>query len=381
MMDRLLFVMTIIIGTYFAVSTGSGLFSKYSSVYAVCFFALLLLFCIFKLVKKKSIAFTRVYMILFSSVMFAFVSVLGTVFEPETRATLYIVYVLVLPMLFVIPTHCMYGFLSLATVIFSVMALRVKVLSLAEMDIAHAVTCMVIGIFLSHHILESRMTLYELNEQLDARNLNLDKQLQEKDQQLTQSRISILLSQIQPHFLYNTLTVICGLCDENPKEAKKMTAEFADYLRHNLDTLNQGTPVPFEDELRHTKVYLHIEKKRFEQKLHIVYDIQCSNFRIPALTMQPLVENAVKHGVTKKRGGGTVTIATRERDDCYEITITDDGVGFDPEKPLSEIDTHIGIENVRDRLWSLCEGTLTIESNVGAGTVAIISLPKGKLHL
>ncbi|MEG1579041.1 MAG: hypothetical protein RR336_09780, partial [Oscillospiraceae bacterium] len=119
MMDRLLFVMTIIIGTYFAVSTGSGLFSKYSSVYAVCFFALLLLFCIFKLVKTKSIVFTRVYMILFSSVMFAFVSVLGTVFEPETRATLYIVYVLVLPMLFVIPTHCMYGFLSLTTAIFS----------------------------------------------------------------------------------------------------------------------------------------------------------------------------------------------------------------------------------------------------------------------
>ncbi|MEG2351036.1 MAG: histidine kinase, partial [Hungatella sp.] len=93
--------------------------------------------------------------------------------------------------------------------------------------------------------------------------------LQEQENLLAQSRISILLSQIQPHFLYNTLTVICGLCDENPGEAKKVTAEFADYLRHNLDMLNQKTPVPFLDELQHTKLYLSIEKKRFEKKLNI----------------------------------------------------------------------------------------------------------------
>lgn len=311
--------------------------------------------------------------------MFVFVCVLGTIFEPNTRATLYIVYVLVLPMLFVIPTHCMYGFLSLATAVFSVMALRVKVLSFAEMDIAHAVTCLIIGVFLSHHILESRMTLYAFNEQLDARNLQLDKQLQEQEQQLLQSRISILLSQIQPHFLYNTLTVICGLCNENPREAKKVTVEFADYLRHNLDTLNQCAPVPFEDELRHTKVYLSIEQKRFEEKLNIAYDIAVSGFRIPALTMQPIVENSVKHGVTKQKKGGTVTIATREHDNCYEISIADNGVGFDPSKPLSDTDRHIGIKNVRDRLWSLCGGTLAIESKIGAGTVATIKLPKGNI--
>ncbi|MEG2929864.1 MAG: histidine kinase, partial [Oscillospiraceae bacterium] len=90
--------------------------------------------------------------------------------------------------------------------------------------------------------------------------LEQDKQLREQERQLTQSRISIMLSQIQPHFLYNTLTAICGLCDENPQEAKKVTAEFADYLRHNLESLTQSTPVPFEDELRHTKIYLGIEK-------------------------------------------------------------------------------------------------------------------------
>ncbi|MEG2619455.1 MAG: histidine kinase [Oscillospiraceae bacterium] len=209
--------------------------------------------------------------------------------------------------------------------------------------------------------------------------LEQDKQLREQERQLAQSRISIMLSQIQPHFLYNTLTAICGLCDENPKEAKKVTAEFADYLRHNLESLTQSTPVPFEDELRHTKVYLGIEKKRFEQRLNIVYDIANIDFRIPALTIQPIVENAVKHGVTRKKSGGTVTLSTRELEDCYEIIVADDGVGFDVNEPLTDPDTHVGIENVRCRLWSICRGTLDIKSTVGEGTTAIIRIPRRRV--
>ncbi|MEG0340148.1 MAG: histidine kinase [Oscillospiraceae bacterium] len=211
--------------------------------------------------------------------------------------------------------------------------------------------------------------------------LEQDKQLREQERQLAQSRISIMLSQIQPHFLYNTLTAICGLCDENPEEAKKVTAEFADYLRHNLESLTQSTPVPFEDELRHTEVYLGIEKKRFEERLNIVYDIANVDFRVPALTIQPIVENAVKHGVTRKKLGGIVNISTKERDDCYEIIIADDGVGFDVNAPQTDPDTHVGIENVRSRLWSICRGTLDIKSTVGEGTTAIIKIPKGKAPL
>ncbi len=208
--------------------------------------------------------------------------------------------------------------------------------------------------------------------------LEQEKQLREQERQLTQSRISIMLTQIQPHFLYNTLTAICGLCDENPKEAKKVTAEFADYLRHNLDSLAQSTPVPFEDELRHTRVYLSIEQKRFGERLHIVYEIACRDFRLPALTLQPVVENAVKHGITKKKSGGTVTISTREQKDCYEIIIVDDGVGFDMDAVQAGPEQHIGIQNVRNRLWSICHGTLFLASKLGMGTVATIKIPKGK---
>ncbi|MEG1947893.1 MAG: hypothetical protein RR139_12460, partial [Lachnospiraceae bacterium] len=206
MMERLLLVMTMIIGAYLVVSMGSGLFSKYSSAYIACFLALFSMLYSFKLKKKKSVLFTRSFIILFSVVMFAFVYALGTFFEPTARATLVIVYILVLPMLFVIPTHYIYGFLSLATVLFAITALCVKDLTSARMDIAHSVTCIVIGIFLSRHILESRMALYAQSDELDTRNAELDRELQEKEIQLLQSRISIMLSQIQPHFLYNTLT-------------------------------------------------------------------------------------------------------------------------------------------------------------------------------
>lgn len=196
MMDRLLFVMTLILGAYLAVSTGSGLFSKYFSAYLICFLVLFLMLCTFKLKAKKSILLTRLYIILFSIVLFVFVCILGTVFEPDTRATLFIVYVLVLPTLFVIPTNYMYGFLMLATCVFSVVALRVKVLSFAEMDIAHSVTCLVIGIFLCRYILESRMALYATNEQLDLRNVQLEHEIADRRQEQEELRLRLEQHQI-----------------------------------------------------------------------------------------------------------------------------------------------------------------------------------------
>lgn len=206
--------------------------------------------------------------------------------------------------------------------------------------------------------------------------LEQDKQLRKQEELLIQSRISIMLTQIQPHFLYNALTAICGLCDENPKEAKKVTAEFADYLRHNLDSLSQNIPVYFEEELRHTMIYLEIEKRRFEERLNIVYEVSVTQFRLPTLTIQPIVENAVKHGITKKKEGGTITISTEEKEDCYIVVISDDGVGYDVDAKQQDHQTHIGIENVRHRLYSICQGTLDIVSEVGVGTTSTIKIPK-----
>ncbi|MEG0268784.1 MAG: diguanylate cyclase, partial [Clostridia bacterium] len=196
MMDRLLVIMTLIIGTYLAFSTASEHFSEYASTYLVCFTLLSLMLCTFKLAVKKSVWLTRVYIILFSVVMFAFVSALGIFFEPHARATLFIVYVLTLPMLFIIPIHHVYSFLILAVVVFSMMVLRVKDLASAHMDIAHSVTCLVIGIILSQRILESRMALYETNEQLDARNLQLESEITHRKREQEELRLRLEQHQI-----------------------------------------------------------------------------------------------------------------------------------------------------------------------------------------
>lgn len=196
MMDRLLLVMTNIIGAYLLISTISDLFSKYFSVYLICFIILLVMLVIYKVKKNKSIVFTKIYIMVFSIVIFIFVCVLGTIYEPATKATLFIVYVLVLPMLFIIPANYMYGFLILATIIFSFMSIKVKALPIAMMDVAHSVTCLILGIFLCRHILASRMALYATNEQIDLRNHQLENEVNERRKKQEELRLRLEQHQI-----------------------------------------------------------------------------------------------------------------------------------------------------------------------------------------
>ena len=120
----------------------------------------------------------------------------------------------------------------------------------------------------------------------------------------------------------------------------------------------------------------YIEKLRFGKKLNIVYDIQTENFVLPQLSIQPLAENAVKHGISKKRGGGTLTIATRETENSFEVIVSDDGKGFDVNEIKNDGRSHIGMDNVRRRLREMCGGEVKIESKIGEGTVATVILPK-----
>ena len=196
------------------------------------------------------------------------------------------------------------------------------------------------------------------------------------EQELQESRISIMLSQLQPHFLFNVLNSIYYLCGTNPEDAKIVVDKFSTYLRNNLEALNRKEMIPFSEELDHIRIYLELEKVRFDEDLTVVYDIQVEDFFLPVLTVQPLVENAVKHGVTKKRGGGVVTLATRAETDGYVITVTDTGVGFDPEHYMDDGKTHIGIQNVRLRLKDMAGGRLKITSVPGVGTTAVIRIPK-----
>ena len=203
----------------------------------------------------------------------------------------------------------------------------------------------------------------------------LTRQLAEKEVQLAESRIAITLSQLQPHFIYNVLNSIYHLCDRDPKLAQEAVDKFSDYLRNNMKSIEQKEPIPFEEEYQHIQTYLSLEKIRF-RTLEIIYDIDIVNFMLPPLTVQPLVENAVKHGVTKKRGGGSVTISTRETENAYLVMVTDTGVGFDPERYPEDGRVHIGIRNVRERLQNMVNGTLSITSAPGEGTTAVVTIPK-----
>lgn len=190
-------------------------------------------------------------------------------------------------------------------------------------------------------------------------------------------REQLMLSQIKPHFLYNALGTIEGLCEKDPKAARNAMARFSRYLRSNLTDITENDTIPFEQELSHTQLYLELERLRFGSALEVRWDISCTDFFLPPLTLEPLAENAVTHGVRQKEdGSGAVLISTRERPDCYEITVHDDGPGFDPRVLPADGKPHVGIENVRKRLQSVVGGSLTIHSGMGAGTTATIRVPK-----
>ena len=199
---------------------------------------------------------------------------------------------------------------------------------------------------------------------------------QQIQKELYEAKVNVMVSQIQPHFMYNALTSIAMMCELEPKTAKEATITFAKYLRGNMDSLKQTAPVPFEQELEHLKKYLYIEKMRFDDLLNIEYDIQVTGFRLPMLSIQPLVENAVKHGVGMKEDGGTVRISSRETETAYEVVISDDGVGFDVNEQKNDGRSHIGMENTKKRLRDMCGGEVRIESVVGEGTTATVILPK-----
>ena len=199
---------------------------------------------------------------------------------------------------------------------------------------------------------------------------------QQVQKELYEAKVSVMISQIQPHFMYNALTSIAMMCQIDPDTAQEATVTYAEYLRVNMDSLKQTKPVPFETELEHLKKYLYIEKLRFANLLNIEYDIQTTGFYLPLLSIQPLVENAVKHGVGMKEDGGTVKISTRETETSYEVVIEDDGVGFDVNEQKDDGRSHVGMENTKKRLHDMCGAQVVITSVIGEGTTARVILPK-----
>lgn len=192
----------------------------------------------------------------------------------------------------------------------------------------------------------------------------------EMEQRMLKTQGAFLASQIQPHFLYNTLTTIQELCWSDPELAADTVLHFADYLRQNIDFMDYKNKVPFEQERRHIDNYIHIQRARFEDAVDFVLDIGVEDFMLPPLTVQPLVENAVSHGIRRGTGRGTVRVSTRREGNWVTVCVTDDGAGFDSTQVESR-----SMENIRNRLALTMHGSITVRSNPGEGTEVILRIP------
>ena len=183
-----------------------------------------------------------------------------------------------------------------------------------------------------------------------------------------------MMSQIRPHFIYNTLGSIEQLCKLDPPKASDLVHNFAKYLRGNFGELDNPKPILMSQEMEHVHHYISIENVRFPD-MTFTFEMNSEDFHIPALTVQPIVENAIKHGLMKLSKGGTIHILSYETDKDYCISIVDDGVGFDTSALIDER-KHVGLRNIRERLKVMVNGRLEIESTVGVGTKVLVTIPK-----
>jgi len=216
-----------------------------------------------------------------------------------------------------------------------------------------------------------------LGMQMELAELDLQAQL------VTKAQLEALRAQINPHFLFNTLNTIIMFSRTDPETARRLLIRLASFFRHAFK--QTGHFITLREELECINTYLELEKARFHEKLRVTRDVDKTllNYHVPVLTLQPLVENAVKHGVMPKMGEGTVHIMVRRVGGEMYVEISDDGVGISPEilahvfEPGFGSGSGVGLSNVNERLKSLFgpESALRIESKVNRGTRVYFKLP------
>ena len=227
-------------------------------------------------------------------------------------------------------------------------------------------------LFVVAMIMVLKLIPQNINAAAKAKELELEKIA--LNAELTESRVSTMMSQIRPHFIYNTLGSIEQLCKFDPPKAGELVHNFAKYLRGNFGELDNPKPILMSQEMEHVHHYISIENVRFPD-MTFTFEMNSEDFHIPALTVQPIVENAIKHGLMKLPKGGTIRVVSYETDKDYCISVVDDGVGFDTNALLDDRQ-HVGLRNIRERLKVMVKGTLEIESTIGAGTKVLIKIPK-----
>ncbi len=219
----------------------------------------------------------------------------------------------------------------------------------------------------------SALVMYSLilSDQIDQ-DLHHQQKIAEQQREIARQRANVMVLQMRPHFIYNTLVSIHSLCKINPQKAQQITMDFTNYLRRNFNAVASDSSIPFSMELEHTRAYLAVEQAQHEDMLFVDYDTPFINFRLPPLTLQPIVENAVKHGMDPYHGPLHISIRTRNTDSGTELIVDDNGIGFDPS---DESRPHTALDNIRQRLEIMCGGHMTITPRECGGTVVTITIP------
>lgn len=199
------------------------------------------------------------------------------------------------------------------------------------------------------------------------------REIAEQQREIAHARASVMVLKMRPHFIFNTLMSIHSLCSLDPQKAQQVTADFTDYLRRNFKAVASGSAVPFSTELEHTRAYLAVEQAQYDDMLSVDYDVAFTSFHLPPLTLQPLVENAVKHGMNPDAGPLRIVVRARRTDAGSEVVVEDDGPGFDP---AVADDPHTTLPNIRQRLQMTCGGTLEITPREGGGAMVKVTIPR-----
>lgn len=193
-----------------------------------------------------------------------------------------------------------------------------------------------------------------------------------QQREIANQRADVMVLQMRPHFVYNTMMSIYYLCKQNPDKAQQVTLDFTTYLRDNFAAIANDNVIPFTEELKHTQAYLAVEQAQHEDRLFVKFDTPHTMFRLPPLTLQPLVENSVKHGMNPDGNPLNISVVTRQNDTASEIIVEDDGPGF---SSSNDKEPHIALENIRERLELMCKGKLEIAHRDGGGTVVRVTIP------
>lgn len=217
--------------------------------------------------------------------------------------------------------------------------------------------------------------LYDLTEQQRK-----EKELHDLENELQMIRLRNFTSQMQPHFLYNALGSIQEIVLDDPAYASELIGDFTIHLRSCIRAMANDSPIPFDQKLANIKAYVNIEKMRFGDKLDVQYAIQTTDFSILPLSVQPLVENAIRHGIYERgERGGQVIIRTEKKENAVIITVRDNGVGFDVDKYRTDItlgkQDSTGLKNIMFRLDKIINANVDVQSSIGEGTTVTITVP------